>query len=180
MHATTHFPPVGGPGAAPDVAQAWRSLQAPGAAADHPDPEVARVFASLVQPGETELEAVIRGSGPEAWAASDRARLLVRLLQRFNKVTHLYELLKCSGHSQVMKTDGHWRRRPALELKHSREDSVNPVTGGYGPGAGHAPLIYARDPRADLPAELEARLTAVLQGADERIILGWVAAAGLT
>lgn len=166
-----------GPPAA-DVAEAWRSLQVEGAS-EQADPEVLGLLAGLVEGGEEELRERVRGTPPETWPAAMRVRLLLRLLHRHNKVTHLYELLKCTGVSQVVKAGRRWRRRPSLEIKHAREDSVDPLTGAYSSGAEHAPLVYAVDPRTDLPEELEAKLAAVLEGADERIILGWLRAAGL-
>jgi superfamily II DNA or RNA helicase len=171
----THAPDGGA--LSSDVDQAWRSLQV--AEAGRPDAEVLRLLESVLDAGETELLDLIRAGMPDSWTPAQRAEILVRLLHRHNKVTHVYELLKSCGSSQVIKTDGRWNRRPALELKHAREDSVNPLTGEYGAGVGHAPLVYASDPRSDLPADLEEALVADLKGADEKIILGWVRAAGL-
>ena len=58
---------------------------------------------------------------------------------------------------------GRWQRVEAVAAKHAHEVSVDPISGAYGPGEGHAPLVAGDDPREDRPAVLEARLEAVLR-----------------
>ena len=36
------------------------------------------------------------------------------------------------------------------------------------------PLVYAQDPRADVPAELEKHLVQAIEGSDDRIVSGWL------
>lgn len=129
----------------------------------------------------------------EAWTGGDAARLAalvaggqgdeaVRLLLDGNKVTHIYELVKAYGSGMQVARDrrtGRWRRVEAVAAKHAHEVSVDPVSGAYGPGEGHAPLVAGDDPREDRPAVLEARLEAVLRDLDPRVVRGWLAAAGM-
>ncbi len=128
----------------------------------------------------------------EGWTGEDSARLAalladgagdaaVRLLLEENKVTHIYELVKAYGSGMQVVRDrrtGRWRRVEAVAAKHAHEVSVDPVSGAYGPGEGHAPLVAGDDPREDRPAVLEARLDAALRDLDPRVVGGWLAAAG--
>ena len=41
-------------------------------------------------------------------------------------------------------------------------------------GAGHAPILYAKDPRTDLPAMLQEQVQDAISGADEIIVAGWM------
>ncbi|MHB8767324.1 MAG: hypothetical protein ACYDA8_23705, partial [Deferrisomatales bacterium] len=111
--------------------------------------------------------------------ARDRADLVAVLMLAKNKVTHIYELLKASGSSPQVHRDrrtGRWVRTPAVAAKHAREHAVDPLTGGYGAGAGHAPLVLAGDPRQTVPSRLRHELEAALRGADPRIVKGWISA----
>jgi hypothetical protein len=38
----------------------------------------------------------------------------------------------------------------------------------------HAPLLYARDPRLDLPSELRQHLEETVRDSDARIVAGWL------
>jgi len=58
--------------------------------------------------------------------------------------------------------------------KHEYEVAVNPFSGQKLPGAGHAPLVYARDPRADVPVELQQHLVDAIDGSDDVIVSGWL------
>ena len=69
-----------------------------------------------------------------------------------------------------------WQRIEPIAAKHSYEYSVNPLSGRYGSGDAHAPLVYSGDPRQDVPAELEKHLTGLLQGSDPKIVHGWLQA----
>ncbi len=41
-------------------------------------------------------------------------------------------------------------------------------------GPGHAPLLYAKDPRADLPTDLQRRVAEAITGRDQAIVAGWL------
>jgi superfamily II DNA or RNA helicase len=115
--------------------------------------------------------------GVSALSHAERHNLAVSLLEKRNKVTHIYELVKATGSSsQVIydRTEKVWRRREGIAAKHSREVSVNPFTGEKGAGDAHAPLIYAQDPRADVPAALQHHLAQSIEGCDDVIVSGWL------
>jgi hypothetical protein len=38
----------------------------------------------------------------------------------------------------------------------------------------HAPLLYRDEPRADLPADMQARVTDVIAGLDDTVVAGWL------
>lgn len=44
----------------------------------------------------------------------------------------------------------------------------------YGPGEGHAPMVYAGDPRQDVPSALRKHLTETLRDRDATIVKGWL------
>ena len=67
-----------------------------------------------------------------------------------------------------------WQRREGIAAKHEYEVAVNPFDGQKLSGDGHAPLVYAEDPRADIPAALEEHLRQAIDGADDRIVGGWM------
>jgi hypothetical protein len=64
--------------------------------------------------------------------------------------------------------------------KHEYEVAVNPFSGEKLTGAGHAPLVYAEDPRADVPAELQRHLAERIAGRDDVIVSGWLRYGGST
>jgi len=156
--------------------------------------DVAEVLAQVTQPaGETALDgrlwalletvapgdllARIRAEGMASLAADERKALAVALMRRYNKVTHIFELVKAYGATTQVEYDRTarvWRRREGIALKHEHEVAVNPFDGEKSSGAGHAPLVYAEDPRADIPAALEDRLAQAIAGADDRIVGGWM------
>jgi hypothetical protein len=72
------------------------------------------------------------------------------------------------------RTDRVWHRRENIAAKHDHEVAVNPFSGEKSSGADHAPLIYARDPRADVPTELQKHLVNAIDGSDEVIVSGWL------
>ncbi len=119
----------------------------------------------------------IMNEGLHTLATEKRHQLAVKLLETRNKVTHVYELVKAFGSgSQVTydRTEHLWHRKDGIAAKHAREVSVNPFTGVKSQGDSHAPLVYVNDPRHDLPIELQEKLTAVLHGADDNIVNGWL------
>src|SRR5262249_15638974 len=97
-----------------------------------------------------------------------------------NKVTHIYELVKAIGGARQVEYDRPsrtWGRRNSIAEKHAHESSVDPFTGAVVPGVAHAPLVYAADPRTDLPNELGGRGAAVIDGLDPTVVRGWLTAA---
>jgi hypothetical protein len=58
--------------------------------------------------------------------------------------------------------------------KHAREYAVNLFDGVYSPGEGHAPMVYAGDPRQDVPSALRKHLTETLRDRDATIVKGWL------
>jgi Histidine kinase-, DNA gyrase B-, and HSP90-like ATPase len=67
-----------------------------------------------------------------------------------------------------------WDGVEALVEKHAREYAVNLFDGVYGPGKGHAPMVYAGDPRQDVPSALRKHLTETLRNRDATVVKGWL------
>lgn len=106
--------------------------------------------------------------------------LAIGLVLARNKVTHIYELVKAIGGARQVEFDRPtktWGRREAIARKHAHEASVDPFAGTIATGVAHAPLVYAADPRTDLPDELAARVGTVIDGLDPTIVRGWLEAA---
>ena len=95
------------------------------------------------------------------------------------KVAHMYELLKGygSGVQVIHREDGTWGRTPAIAEKHDREFGVNPVTGMYGSGEEHVPLVGSGNSELGSPGRLKRELVAVLEAADDKVRQGWDAQA---
>ena len=94
-------------------------------------------------------------------------------------VTDIFELVKAYGSTtqvEYNRTARVWQRREAIAAKHDHEVAVNPFDGEKVAGAGHAPLVYTQDPRADVPAELEQHLAQAIAGSEDRIVSGWLIA----
>jgi hypothetical protein len=131
-------------------------------------------------PGTAELRArLLDGAG--RLTEAERESLAVGLLMARNKVTHIYELVKAAGSGRQVEFDRPgrvWRRREPIAQKHAYEAAVDPLSGRIVRGVEHAPLLYAGDPRTDLPAELEVRVRDVLRGRDPTVVSGWLAASG--
>ena len=72
------------------------------------------------------------------------------------------------------RQDKRWVRVEALVEKHAREYAVNLFDGAYGRGEGHAPMVYAGDPRQDVPSALRKHLTEALLDRDATIVKGWL------
>jgi hypothetical protein len=75
---------------------------------------------------------------------------------------------------QFNRADQVWERRPQIAEKHQFETSVNPLSGQKLTGQGHAPLLYVKDPRVDLPIDLQNHLQSLIKGSDEKIVSGWM------
>jgi len=106
----------------------------------------------------------------------EREQLAIELMIVRNKVTHIYELVKAYGSSIQIRQNRQtkvWRRIDSIAAKHSSQYSVNPFTGKYSSGEGHAPLVYWKDPRKYSPEKLRVYLASELRGCDSRIIQGW-------
>ncbi|MBO0746339.1 MAG: hypothetical protein J2P43_15070, partial [Candidatus Dormibacteraeota bacterium] len=104
--------------------------------------------------------------GSQALSESEREALRVEVVLRRNKITHIYELIKALGSARQLEHDREtrrWRRREAIERKHAYESSVDVFSGKLCPGVEHAPLLYASDPRVDLPAELRSHVSGVIR-----------------
>jgi hypothetical protein len=128
---------------------------------------------------EDALAAKIESSDIAAFTPEERLRLVTELMLARNKVTHIYELVKAYGSTSQVHYDRpskQWVRTDAIAAKHDLEFAVSLLTGQYASGQEHAPLIYSGDPRRDVPSALQAHLRATLQGADPRIVRGWLAA----
>jgi hypothetical protein len=111
---------------------------------------------------------------------ADGDALAVGLVLGRNKVTHIYELVKAIGGARQVEFDRAgrtWGRREPIARKHAHESSVDPFTGRVTVGVAHAPLVYATDPRSDLPGELGERIATVIDGLDPTVVRGWLEAA---
>jgi hypothetical protein len=94
-----------------------------------------------------------------------------------NKVTHIYEMVKAYGSTSQIeyhRRSGVWRRKEAIRVKHLHNAAIHPLTGELLRGAEHAPLLYADDPRTDIPAALEQQVEGTIRGRDEGIVAGWL------
>lgn len=113
------------------------------------------------------------------FSLDERKQVVAELMLTHNKVTHIYELVKAYGSTTQIQFDRpsrSWKRTESITRKHSLEYAVNPISGEFANGASHAPLIYAGDPRKDVPSELERHLVEALRESDPRIINGWLTA----
>ncbi len=135
-----------------------------------------RLQALLDEVTSTELRAKIQAEGLPSLTDEERTGIAISLMRHFNKVTHIFELVKAYGStSQVVynRQERVWQRRPNIAAKHEYEISVNPFSGEKSMGDSHSPLIYAKDPRADVPLELQQHLTAAIANKDGVIVSGW-------
>jgi len=124
----------------------------------------------------TSLRSKIQRSGLTNLSDQERTGIAIALMRRFNKVTHIFELVKAYGSTSQVTYDRParvWQRRPNIAAKHDFETSVNPFSGEKSMGVSHAPLIYAQDPRNDSPIELEHHLTEAIRDKDVVIVSGW-------
>ena len=159
-------------------------------------PDVAIAYEDVVEQGggaptdlDEAMEAVLASAGIElptngrdgrgigALDPERRQQLVTQLMMERNKVTHIYELVKAYGSTMQIRynrSEQRWDRVEALVEKHAREFAVNLFDGTYGPGEGHAPMIYAGDPRRDVPSELRKHLAETLRDRDRTIVRGWL------
>jgi superfamily II DNA or RNA helicase len=136
-----------------------------------------RLQALLVPLLSPELSRRIDMEGLSCLADEERTDLAISLMRHYNKVTHIFELVKAYGStSQVEfnRPERLWRRRPNIAAKHEYEVAVNLIDGQKAAGDAHAPLIYASDPRTDVPAQLQDHLVSAIGGSDDRIVSGWL------
>jgi hypothetical protein len=157
-----------------DVADILNQIEQPATGTlDH------RLNALLAEVAPAQIQAQIHAQGLSALTNAERTKLAIALMRRYNKVTHIFELVKAYGStSQVEynRAGRMWQRRLSIALKHEHEVAVNPFTGQKLSGDGHAPLIYAQDPHSDIPAELQQHLVEAIEGSDDIIVSGWLRA----
>jgi hypothetical protein len=138
------------------------------------DDALQRILDQVVSP---EMKARIAQGGVTILTDAERTDIAVALMRRFNKITHIYELVKAYGSTtqiEYHRGEKRWQRRPNVAAKHMLEISVNPFTGEKTMDDSHAPLIYAQDPRTDTPEALEAHLARAIDGIDPTIVAGWL------
>ncbi|MCA9950424.1 MAG: DEAD/DEAH box helicase family protein [Anaerolineales bacterium] len=144
-------------------------------AADGPlDEALGKILREVATP---QLHQQLLVEGVAALSRDERQQLASALMQTYNKVTHIYELVKASGSThQVIfnRTQRIWQRRENIAAKHNSEVSVNPFNGQMITGDAHAPLIYAHDPRTDIPADLQEHLQRTIKHSDQVITTGWL------
>jgi len=131
----------------------------------------------LAQVTTAALRERIENFGIAGLTAEERSRIAIAPMRHFNKVTHIFELVKAYGStSQVEynRTQRTWKRRENIAAKHEFELAVNPFNGLKVTGIEHTPLVYAEDPRSDVPAALQEHLAQAIDGCDDRIVSGWM------
>jgi hypothetical protein len=143
----------------------------------------AKVLGPIERPSATlaALRDRLLAAGVAGLTNAERATLTIELLLSRNKVTHIYEMVKASGSTRQVeyaRQERVWQRREVIARKHAYETSVEPFSGKVVRGVEHAPLLYANDPRSDLPEELEERVRDVISNRDPVVVAGWLAAAG--
>jgi hypothetical protein len=136
-----------------------------------------RLRALLAEVTPAKLQARIETRGLSSLTGEERSQIAINLMRHHNKVTHIFELVKAYGStSQVeyKRPERVWQRRANIAAKHEYEIAVNPFSGEKLTGDGHAPLVYAQDPRADVPDALQEHLVEAIDGSDGRIVAGWL------
>ena len=131
----------------------------------------------LAEVVEAELFGRVQSQGLSSLTDEERTHIAVTLMRHYNKVTHIFELVKAYGStSQVEynRPERVWQRRLHIAAKHEHEIAVNIFSGQKLTGDGHAPLTYVQDPRSDVPVELQQHLQQVIEGRDEVIVAGWL------
>jgi len=136
-----------------------------------------RLLALLSEVASAELIERIQTEGLSNLSAEERTKIAIALMRHRNKITHIFELVKAYGSTtqvEYNRPERAWQRRENIAAKHEYEVAVNPFSGEKLTGAGHAPLVYADDPRTDIPAKLQTHLVGAIDGADDRIVSGWL------
>jgi hypothetical protein len=131
----------------------------------------------LFEVASPELRQRVETKGITDLPDEERNQIAIALMRHYNKVTHIFELVKAYGStSQVEynRAERAWERRENIAAKHEYEVAVNPFNGQKLTGDGHAPLVYARDPRSDVPIEFQEHLSQAIDGCDDRIVAGWM------
>jgi superfamily II DNA or RNA helicase len=157
-----------------DIARGFQEAVTAAEAGEVLDERLRALLSSVSPP---HLAEQIAEQGVAALSEGDRESLAQSLMLARNKVTHVYELVKAYGSTsqvQYHRPTRSWHRREAIAAKHQAEMAVNPLTGELLRGVGNAPLLYASDPRTDLPADLERHLSAAIAGRDPMIVSGWL------
>ena len=119
----------------------------------------------------------IQSQGLSGVSNEERLTIAIALMRHYNKVTHIFELVKAYGSTSQVEYNRPkrvWQRRANIAAKHEYEVAVNPINGQKVTGDAHAPLIYAHDPRSDVPAELQESIVKAIDGSDDRIVSGWL------
>ena len=136
-----------------------------------------RLWALLAEVTPAELQARIETGGLSGLTNEERTQIAINLMRHYNKVTHIFELVKAYGSTtqvEYNRPERVWQRRANIAAKHEYEIAVNPFSGEKLTGDGHAPLVYAQDPRVDVPASLQEHLVQAIDGSDDRIVAGWL------
>jgi superfamily II DNA or RNA helicase len=157
-----------------DVVEALRVEQVEQQAEVVLDDRLRTLLAEVTPAG---LQERIETLGLSGLTGEERTQIAVNLMRHYNKVTHIFELVKAYGSTtqvEYNRPERVWQRRANIAAKHEYEVAVNPFSGEKLTGDGHAPLVYAQDPRADLPAELQQHLVQAIEGSDDRIVAGWL------
>lgn len=170
------------PGEIPDdVAELLRQQASQQASQQPSDTRLDQGLLSLLdQVTPAGLRSHIGHHGLRGLSNRQRTDIAIELVRHFNKVTHIYELVKAYGSSNQLslnRSEGVWQRHPNIAAKHDFEVSVNPLNGENSIGVSHSPLVYAKDPRSDSPAELQEQLSAAIRDQDDVIVSGWFGAA---
>jgi superfamily II DNA or RNA helicase len=154
-------------------------------ASDSPDEDSANLTARVLGgvealPGDLEgLRRRALAEGVVSLNADERQALRIGVVLARNKVTHIYELVKAFGSTRQVEYNRQlreWRRREAIERKHAYEHAVDIRSGEVARGVQHAPLVYAVDPRSDLPEVLGASVADTIRDRDAAIVNGWMVA----
>jgi superfamily II DNA or RNA helicase len=138
--------------------------------------DVARNAAAM--DADEALQASIERGDLSHLSTATRLRLATALMMQRNKVTHIYELVRAYGSASQVRWDRRmhrWLRAEPIAAKHRHETAVSVPGGRLVQGPGHAPLVYAGDPRRDAPPELQSQLLGFLRDLDRTIVSGWVA-----
>jgi hypothetical protein len=113
----------------------------------------------------------------DRFTASEKLAIAVRMMLKYNKVTHIYELIKATGSPSQLSFNREtriWQRNEAIARKHNHEISVDLSSGTLKTGDVHAPMIYHTDPRHDSPVDLTKVIHERIHAIDPLIIKTWM------